>query len=113
MAKKKVGGGTATEELPAEEKKPRTKQTKLADGEWEDPIPPPVQAAADAYVEALRAANTAKGEVNSRKQAAIEVMQEHGVKRLKIDEGGKVLTLNEKAVLKIQKPEKAEGQDED
>ena len=76
---------------------------------WGDAIPEAVEAAAEKYVKALRAKNKAAERVNTDKESLIETMRQHDIKRLRIDEGAKVLVLEEKDVVKIEKAKEPEA----
>ncbi len=68
-----------------------------------------VREAADEYVKAKRAKARALAKMNDRKERLIELMQEHDVKSVKIDDGDKVLELDDTVKLKITKPKPAEN----
>jgi len=67
-----------------------------------DPIPEEVQEAADEYVEAKREKAAWNESMNGRRERLIEVMINHGVHELDIDDGEKKLVLVDEHKLKIQ-----------
>lgn len=81
------------------------KQKSLRDnnGDIADEVPEAVQAAADDYVRAMRASNKAKEKLNGAKDNCIQVMQEHKCSRVRIDEGSKILRLDDEVKLKTEK----------
>ncbi len=82
-----------------------SKQKRLEDenGFIDDDIPEEVQAAAEEYMKCLRAANKAKEKVNGAKDACIEVMERLDCRRVRIDDGAKLLILDDKTTLKTEK----------
>jgi hypothetical protein len=72
-------------------------------GDWGDKIPQEVQDAADEYVASLREANKAREQKNAAEDRCIAKMREHGVPRIRIDEGGKFLVCEDVIKLKTQK----------
>lgn len=81
------------------------KQKSLRDenGDIAEEAPPEVQAAADEYVKAMRTANKAKEKLNGAKDHCIQVMQEHNCTSVRIDEGSKMLRLDDEVKLKTEK----------
>jgi hypothetical protein len=73
------------------------------DGEIAETVPEIVQSAADAYVKFLRQLNTVRGKKNEALDALILRMKEEGITRMLIDEGAKILELDEKDIIKIKK----------
>lgn len=71
-------------------------------GDWKDKIPKQVQEAADEYVKTFREANAAREKKNAAMDRCIAVMREHGVPRIRIDEGGKFLVCEDIVKLKTE-----------
>lgn len=84
-------------------KVPKQKVLADRDGEIGDKVPEEVQEAVDDYMTALRAKNKAQGKVNEAMEAAIESMRSHSIERVLIDNGQKVLVLEDKPKLKTEK----------
>lgn len=80
-------------------------------GDWLEEIPVEVRDAADSYISVLREYNAAKESMNYEKQNCIEKMKEHGVTRVRIDEGGKYLVCEDTVKLKTEKAKKDDGDD--
>ena len=70
---------------------------------WGDDVPEAVQDAVEEYVKQLRATNKAREKANSAKDTCIAVMKEHGIERVRIDEGGKWLICKDEPKLKTEK----------
>lgn len=72
---------------------------------FEDPPPPEVvQDAADKYVSALTKKNKAAEAFNGAKEQLITEMKAHGITRIKVNNGAKVLTLVESEKVLLKKP---------
>lgn len=80
---------------------PAAKQQQL--GDWGDVVPEAVQDAVDEYVRLLRLKNKATEKVNSAKEECISRMKEHGVTKVRIDEGAKWLKCEDEPKLKTEK----------
>mgnify|MGYP001566533528 CR=1 FL=1 len=91
------------------------KQKRLADenGFIDDDIPEEVQTAADEYMKCLRAANKAKEKVNGAKETCMEIMDRLDCRRVRIDDGAKLLILDDTKTLKTEKikPPKVDDMD--
>lgn len=75
---------------------------------------PEVEAASQEVADKLRAKNKATEKYNTAIEQCIEIMTRHGVDSVRIDEGGKMLTLTRDPKLKIVKvKETATGGSED
>lgn len=87
-------------------KKRAAQQQEFVDpdgSEWVEKPPKAVQAKVDIYIEALRAQNAAREETNTARDNAIAAMKEHGIERVKIDEGGKWLICEDVPKLRTEK----------
>lgn len=71
--------------------------------ETDEPIPETVANAVDKYITALRAANKAREKMNTAKDNCIAEMTEHGVERVRIEEGSKWLVCEDEFKLKTEK----------
>jgi hypothetical protein len=98
MAKKRTAG-----DGPAQQRIPGTY----------DPVPEPVQQAADSYVEAKRELAAWREAMNGRRDDLIEVMKANDVQEIDIDDGEKRLVLIDAATVKIQRKKAAEPEVED
>lgn len=72
MAKKRVQPGGTQPQL---------------DPEWSDDIPEEVAEAVDEYLKSMRAKNKLAEKERLTRDKCIEVMKEHGIKKLRIDDG--------------------------
>lgn len=71
--------------------------------EWEDQIPEVVQEAADSYLRAMRQKNKFTEQARNAKDKAIELMKEHKIPRMRIDDGKQWLEVEDEAKLKTKK----------
>ena len=55
--------------------------------EWNDEIPEPVAEAVDEYLKNMRASGKLTEKVRVTREKCIEIMKEHGIKKLRIDDG--------------------------
>ena len=55
--------------------------------EWNDEIPEPVSEAVDEYLKNMRAKNKLAEKERLSREKCIEVMKEHDIKKLRIDDG--------------------------
>ena len=78
--------------------------------EWVEKPPKAVQAKVDLYIEALRAQNAAREETNTARDNAIAAMKEHGIARVRIDEGGKWLICEDVPKLRTEKIKGMDGE---
>lgn len=109
MAKrKKTAGGAAS--IPVVEDPAPKKQSRIP-GSY-DPVPKPVQEAADSYVEAKRETAAWREQMNGRRDHLIARMREHGVAELDIDDGEKKLLLVEEDKVKIKAKKQPKGDGE-
>ena len=76
------------------------KTQKRIDGTFDKP-PAPVRKAADNYVEAVRQKADWLTTMNERKEVLIEMMKEHDIAEIEIDEGEKKIVLSEQNTVKI------------
>jgi hypothetical protein len=76
-----------------------------------DPIPKPVQEAADEYARAKRSKANALAKMNARAEELIDVMKEHDITEVEIDDGDKRITLTAADKLKIEKKKEADNGD--
>ena len=91
-------------------KKAATK--KAVNGQFpgmEEEVPEEVQDAVDVYDKALVAKSKASGKFNTAKQNAIDMMREHGVTRVRIRNGSKIMELTNTEKLILRKPEEQPG----
>ncbi len=72
-------------------------------GDWGDKIPKDVQDAADEYIQSLREANKARENKNAAEDRCKLAMRANGIERIRIDEGGKFLVVEDVVKLKTQK----------
>jgi hypothetical protein len=72
-----------------------------------DEVPRPVQDAADEYVRAKRAKANALAKMNARAEELIDLMKEHDIAEVEIDDHDKRLTLSAADKLKIEKKKDA------
>lgn len=93
-AKKKVAGNR--------DNQPGSTQPPL-DPEWQEQIPEDVASRVDDYLKAMRAHNKLSEKKRNAKEAAIESMKAHGIKRLRIDEGKQWLIVEDKQTLSTKK----------
>ena len=88
-------------------KRVSTKQPELAEGEWGDKVPKPVQDAVDEYVDAMREQSDALERRNRMYDEALNAMRKHGVTKVRIpDEDGKLtkmISLESEDKLKVKK----------
>lgn len=117
MAKKKATGKTTKKKIPipAEKKKAAAKRAPAAtrsadnnqpplDPEWDpNALPEDLADKVDVYLQLMRKQNTMAEKVKAAKEAAIESMQEHGLKKIRIDEGKKWLMVTDTLGLKTVK----------
>jgi len=87
----------------------KDKQTRIP-GTF-DPVPKEVEAARDEYVEAKREKAAWLVTMNDRRNRLIEMMREHDIERLEIDDGEKILVLEEDWKLRIES-KKDDGTDD-
>lgn len=72
-----------------------------------------VREAADVYVRAKRLVAKNREKMNGAKEVLIDLMQQHGVTSVKIDDGDKLLELDDSVKVKIKTLKKAPGDDGD
>ena len=72
-------------------------------GDWQLVLPKEVQEAVDKYIEAMRECNEARGRKNAAQEACIELMVDHEIERVPIDDGGKYLVCEQVMKLKTEK----------
>lgn len=87
----------------AKKKVVRSSNTPPLDPDWEEQIPEPVQDAVDRYTKSIRAKNKAGEKVRNDRELCIDAMREHDIKMAYIDEGAKVLRLEDSCKLVIEK----------
>lgn len=80
--------------------------------EFGDAVPEAVQEHVDEYVRCLRARNRATEKLNAAKESCIEKMKEHGIRRVRIDEGAKWLEVTDEPKLKTRKIKEERGDSE-
>ncbi len=82
-------------------------QLRITDPETGDEmtyrVPAEIADEVEEYVKCLRAANKAREKKNAAEDACIMAMKEHKIPRVKIDEGGKWLVLEDVPKLKTEK----------
>lgn len=113
MAKKKVGGGAAVAEPPAEEKE---KVQQSLDPDWKPEPPQEVQEKATAYRQAMDKKAKAATAFKTAKQNLIESMKQHGLTlvRVPVKEGFKNLRLETTEGVKLEAvKEPVEVEDDD
>jgi len=88
MAKKRVSPGGSQPQL---------------DPEWNDDIPEAVAEAVDEYLKNMRAKNKLAEKERLARETCIEVMKEHGIKKLRIDDGKQWLECEDTNRLKTRK----------
>jgi len=71
--------------------------------EWQDEIPEPVNVAVDEYLKAMRAKNKLAEKERLTREKCIETMKEHGIKKLRIDDGKQWLECEDTNRLKTRK----------
>lgn len=81
----------------------RQKRLKDGDGEIADVVPQVVQNACDEYMKTMRAKNKATEKMNAAKDNCIATMKENSCNRVRVDDGGKWLVLEEHDALKTEK----------
>lgn len=89
------------------------RQDALPTMEDEFEVPKPLQDAADKYRKALLVKSRATEDCTGKKTNLIEQMQEHHIDRVRVlTEGGgdEILVLEEKEVIKIEKPKKEKAE---
>jgi hypothetical protein len=96
MAKKKVA------------KKPVASAQPPLDNDWVDNLPEDLADAVDEYLKAMRTKNKAAEKTRITKERCIELMQEHDIKKVRIDDGASWLVCEDKHGLKTQKAKKDE-----
>jgi len=95
MAKKRISPGPGN-------------QTPALDPDWQDQIPEPVAEAVDDYLKKMRGKNKIAEQERAARDRCIELMKEHGIQKLRIDEGKQWLEVKDEPKLKTRKvkPEK-------
>ena len=73
------------------------------DPDWVDEIPEEVQIKVDEYLQCMRAKNKAAEKFRNAKEACQETMLEHGIKRLRVDNGETWLIAEDAVKLKTKK----------
>lgn len=73
------------------------------DPEWNDEIPEAVAEAVDEYLKNMRAKNKLAEKERLARETCIEVMKEHGIKKLRIDDGKQWLECEDTNRLKTRK----------
>jgi cell division protein ZapA (FtsZ GTPase activity inhibitor) len=73
------------------------------DPEWEDRPPEVVAEAVDGYLRAMRQKNKFTEQTRVAKERALELMKEHGIEKLRIDEGKQWLEVEHKDNLRTRK----------
>ncbi len=81
-------------------------------GDWLEKVPAEVQEAADEYVGFKREKQKAHESMNAARDRCIKKMKEHGVPKVRIDDGEKYLVCVDEAKLKTEKL-KGQGADGD
>ena len=71
--------------------------------EWEDKPPEVVAEAVDTYLRAMRQKNKFTEQTRNAKDRALELMKEHGIEKLRIDEGKQWLEVEHKDNLRTRK----------
>jgi len=97
-----------------------TKQPELADGEWGDNVPPPVQEAVDAYVAAMRKQANALTKRNKCLDDVKAIMRKENCLKVRVPDGeGNMtkmieLTTEDKVkIVKLKAPQSVSGEDDD
>lgn len=98
MAKKRA---KADESELEDDGPPDVRQPPLNE-QWVDQVPEEVVDAVETYVKAMRAKTRAKNKEDSAKIRVIESMKEHGIKRVRIDDGTKWLIYDPKDAVKTE-----------
>jgi hypothetical protein len=71
--------------------------------EWVDQIPEVVQEAADSYLRAMRQKNKFTEQTRNAREKCIELMKEHKIPRMRIDDGKQWLECEDVAKLQTRK----------
>jgi len=83
--------------------KPSTETQRPLNPEWEQKVPEVVQEAVDSYLRAMRQKNKFTEQTRAAKDKAVELMQQHGISQLRIDEGRQWLEIEQKDNLRTRK----------
>lgn len=70
---------------------------------FEDTYPEECQAAADDYLQALRDKNAALANLNSERENFVNTMQNHGLTKIRVDDGKKWLKIEPSEKVKTEK----------
>lgn len=78
-------------------------QQPVLDPAWQDEIPEAVAEAVDDYLKKMRSKNKLAEQERAARDKCIEVMKEHNIKRLRIDDGKQWLECEDTNRLKTKK----------
>jgi hypothetical protein len=96
--------------MPRKKSEKKLKQTRI-EGTF-DPIPQPVQLAADQYVEAKREVASWRAEMNGRRDHLISTMREYEINEILIDDEEKRIILSQEDKIRIgARKERQEGEE--